>query len=198
MKRFATSALAVVGVAAFVFCLSGCGGNGLPETVTIELPDGTTQEVVLGAGVPSLANSTWDFYQASGAAQTTVFLTISFGPEGNLDRFDGNSIAPQIFGDTILFDGERHSTNQPGISYAAATYGAETNDATGFAFEGILTAFAGGIQAATASASASGTFDPADPDTMRGSFSITSEVTLAQIPGADVNETFNFEAHRVE
>lgn len=199
MNRFAVTALTILGAAVFVLCLPGCGGQaGLPDTVTIELPDGTTQEVTLGAGVPSLANSTWEFERAADTAQSTVFLTISFGPEGNLDRFEGNTIAPHIFGDTILFDGERHSTNQPGLSYAAATYGAETNDASGFAFEGILTAFAGGIQAANASASASGTFDPSDPDRMTGTFAITTEVTLTQIPGANVDDSFNFVANRVE
>ncbi len=52
-------------VPAFAFlALTGCGlggGNDLPPSVTVELPDGTTVEADKGDGVPSLKNSTWDF-----------------------------------------------------------------------------------------------------------------------------------------
>jgi hypothetical protein len=178
----------------------GCGGrgSGLPDEVTVELPDGTSQTVSLGAGVPSLANSTWEFFESLDAGQATAFLVIAFGPEGTLERFDGNTIAPEVFGNVIVFDGERHATQQPGLSYAAATYGAETSDATGFAFQGRLTAFAAGFTAAQATAIASGTFDPADENLMRGTFSIHTEITITDIPGGNVDEAFNFVARRVE
>ncbi len=169
----------------------------MPDTVAVELPDGTTANVTMGAGVASLADSTWQFYQSFGSGQSLPFLVISFGPEGNLAAFENNSIAPEIFGDTIYFDGERHATAQTGLSYAAATYGAETSDAMGFAFEGRLTAFAASIQVAQATASASGTFAADDPDTMTGTFAITTEVTVTSMPEANIDESFAFIAHRI-
>src|SRR3989304_4098588 len=127
-------------------CLSlvgcGSGSTGLPDTVTIELPDGTTVEAAQGTGAPSLGNSRWEFFRSSNPAQSIAFVTINFGPDGNLESFEENTIAREIFGDTIHFDGQRHNTAQKGLQYAAATVGAETADAGGFAFEGRLTAFA--------------------------------------------------------
>lgn len=177
---------------------SGGGGNTVPDSATIELPDGTTQVVTLGAGVPSLANSTWEFYATASTAQSAPFLVISFGDNGNLERFDDNTISPEVFGDTIYFDGARHSTNQQGVSYEAGTYGAETSDATGFAFEGVLTAFAAGIKVAEADAGASGEFDAGDPNEMRGTFSIQMEVTANFLPPSSMDETFGFVAYRIE
>jgi len=177
----------------------GCGtqANRLPESVSVELPDGTSVNVTLGAGVASLANSSWRFFVTGDASQSNPFVEISFGPNGELERFDNNTIADEIFGATILFDGDRHSTEQQGLSYAAATYGAETSDATGFAFEGRMTLFAAGITAATATAQASGSFDPDDPDTMYGAFAFTSEVTIASIPEGNVDLAFGYVAHRI-
>ncbi|MBI1827763.1 MAG: hypothetical protein HY287_07745 [Planctomycetes bacterium] len=186
--------------AAFLCGLFGCGSvgnNGLPNTVTVNLPDGTQVQAALGEGVPSLASSKWDFYQDLSTGQTLPFITINFGPNGELDRFENNTIANQIFGDVILFDGQQHPTAQQAISYAAATYGAETSDASGFAFEGHLTAFAVGFTAATATATASGTFDAADPNTMHGTFSFTTQVNVPGIQDGNMDESFNFVATRV-
>jgi hypothetical protein len=180
--------------------LGGCGSaqrSGLPETVTIELPDGTTVEAGQGTGAPSLANSRWEFFQSSSSAQGLAFVTIIFGPEGNLESFQNNTIAQEIFGDTIVFDGQRHSTTQQGLSYAAATFGAETADATGFAFEGRLTAFAAGIQAANGTATATASYDPNDPDTVVGTFTFSTRVTIASIPDANIDDEFAFVGHRV-
>lgn len=190
----------LVFTASLGFSLAGCGSaqrSGLPETVIIELPDGTTVEAEQGAGAPSLANSCWEFFRSSSSAQSLAFVTIIFGPEGNLESFEDNTIAPQIFGDTIVFDGQRHSTAQQGMQYAAATFGAETADATGFAFEGRLTAFAVGIQAANGTATASATYVPDDPDTVVGTFTFSTRVTIASIPDADMDDEFAFVGHRV-
>ncbi len=180
--------------------LTGCGGatgSGLPETVTVELPDGTTVEVDQGAGVPSLANTIWELFQTTGAGQSLPFVTISFGPEGELERFENNTIASEIFGDTIIFDGSRHNTTQKGLTYAAATFGAETSDSSGFTFEGRLSAFAGPIQAADATATAVATYDPDDPDTVVGTFSFSSRVTVSSVPEGDIDLEFGIIGHRV-
>jgi hypothetical protein len=182
-----------------IFMVAGCGGSrsAIPQSITIELPDGSTVDVSQGAGVLSLADSTWEFYQSTSAGQSLPFVTIHFGPEGNLDRFDDNTLGAEIFGDSILFDGARHNTTQPGLQYAAATFGAETSDASGFTFEGRLAAFAGGFQVANANATAMAIYDPDDPDTVVGTFTFSSRVTVASIPEGDVDLEFAVTGHRV-
>ncbi|MCO6439292.1 MAG: hypothetical protein J5J06_19555 [Phycisphaerae bacterium] len=179
--------------------LSGCGpsNNGLPSQLTVTLPDGSEAPVTLGSGVISLADTRWTFYQAAPNGQGAAFVTIRFGSEGQLEAFEDNTIAANIFGDTILFDGARYPTAIPGVSYAAATYGAESSDATGFAFEGRLTGFAAGLEAASGTASAVGEFDVDDPDTIRGTFSYKTEVTLISIPEGNQEDEFNFVGRRV-
>lgn len=179
--------------------LAGCFGSPtMPSTVLVELPDGTTVEADQGAGVASLVNTKWQFYRTAQAAQGISFLTLSFGPSGSLDSFENNTIAQEIFGSTLIFDGKKHATSQSGLSYAASTYGAETSDSTGFSFVAKLTAYAAGIEAGNATATATGTFDPDDADTMTGTFAFTTQVTLPiDIPGADQDDEFYFIAHRV-
>jgi len=196
MKRVLHAGAVIVLAVGFTLAMSGCGvvGGGLPDSVEVQLPDGTTETVTLGAGVPSLANSTWAFFEGGGLP----FMTITFGPNGELTQFDDNTLATEIFGSTIYFDGQAHPTSQAGLSYSAATYGAQTADAMGFAFEGRMSAFAAGLKAAEATASASGTFDFDNPDRMTGVFTFESHVTITSIPGADLNEEFEFVAERVE
>lgn len=192
----------LAGVLALVW-ISGCGNrnNAVPDSVSVQLPDGTSTDVVLGAGVPSLAGSTWEFFVTGTldqpAGQSIPFVVITFGANGELTQFDGNTIAPEIFGDTIYFDGENHSTNQQGLSYTAGTYGAETSDASGFTFVGKLTAFAAGFTAANATITATGTFDANDPDTMSGEFTFSVRATVDFIPNANMDEGYAFIAHRV-
>ena len=181
--------------------ITGCGSrNSLPSTVTVELPDNSEAQVTLGAGVLSLANSTWEFFATSGSAQGLPFVTITFGPDGNLEAFEDSTIIPQeIFGPTILFDQQRHNTAQPGLTYEAGVGGAETSDASGFAFVGILNAYAPVLgKVATATATTSGTFDADDPDVMTGMFSYEIDV-LVNFPGipADTQDEFSYIAHRV-
>jgi len=189
--------------AMFVFSLIGCAkpNGAVPDTVLVELPDGTTATATLGAGVASLADSTWEFYvtgQVNPApAQATPFVVISFGPAGELTRFEHNTFASEIFGDTIYFDGQQHNTSQTGLSYTAGTYGAETSDATGFAFVGRLTAFAAGFNAANATATASGTFDANDPNTLTGEFSFSVVITIPSVPQTNTDAAFSYIAHRV-
>ena len=89
------------------------------------------------------------------------------------------------------------TTSQTGVTYAASTYGAETADATGFSFQGRAVAYAAGLQAGTATASAIGELDSVDPNIMRGTFSFTTRTTLIDIPEANVDDEFSFLAQRV-
>ena len=180
--------------------LVGCGATAtsLPSVVTVELPDGSTVEADQGSGVPSLEDSKWEFFRTAGNLQGAAFVTVVFDDDGALSRFENNTIASEIFGNTILFDGKRHNTTRQGLQYAAATYGAETADASGFAFEGHLEAFAGGLSAANATAIASAEFDPNDPDIVRGTFSFSSRVTLLNIPEGDQDDEFSFFGRRVD
>jgi hypothetical protein len=127
-------------------------------------------------------------------------VTISFGSEGQLRAFEDNTFAAEIFGPTLIFDGQQHATSQDGLTYAAATYGAETSDATGFTFVGELNAFAVIIgKVADATATASGAFDPDDPDVMTGTFSFEYDITV-EFPGVPTggdSSEFGFIAHRI-
>ncbi len=183
----------------FAGLVTGCGtsGTSVPQSVTVQLPDGTTQEVTLGAGVASLANTTWTFYQDLDNNQSVRFATVTFGPEGNLASFEDNTLAPEVFGDTLLFDGTKHATSQQGLSYTAGTYGAETTDATGFTFAARLAAFAAGLQVATGTADATGSFDADNPDRMTGTISITTDVSFPGFEDANIDEEFAFWAVRV-
>lgn len=186
-----------------LLCLVGCGGSSsLPDTVSVNLPDGTQAEVTLGAGVLSLADTTWDFYQIYGtnSESGTPFVRITFGSDGELSSFDDNTFVADIFGDQILFDGERHDTNQPPVTYEAATYGAETSDASGFTFVGNLNAFAPVLgMVAEATADAQGEYDETDPDLMTGSFTFSgSTVDLPGAPAQTFEDTMDFVARRVD
>lgn len=179
--------------------VAGCGSNrpAVPSALTVTLPDGTEERVTQGSGIISLADTSWDLYAVADNAQSVPFITLNFGSGGTLSRFDNNTIATEIFGSTIYFDGKRHSTRQAGVEYTAATYGAETADASGIAFEGRMTAYAAFVEAAKVTAGASGTFDEDDPDTLRGTFSYSTRVTIASIPGGNQSDSFNFVAYRV-
>lgn len=187
----------LVTAACLSLSLVGCGlGNsGLPETVTIELPDGTTVVVEQGTGAASLANSQWQFFRTDGAAEALV-ATVNFGPDGNLVSFEENTFAPETFGDTILFDGQRHGTTQQGLEYAAATFGAETGDASGFTFQGQLAAFFTGINVANGTATATATYVAGDPDTVVGTFKFSMQASIPSIPTIP-DDQFPFVGRRV-
>ncbi len=194
-RRFSLVMLSLSMVALAGGC--GVGATDVPQTTTVTLPDGTQVQATLGSGVVTLADSRWQVFQAFPGGQGSQMLTLVFGSEGELVSFEDSTLAAALFGTTLIFDGQRHDTVQSGVQYAAGTFGAETSDSTGFTFVGELSGFFAGIQAATASASAAGTFDPEDPDVITGTFTFKSEVTLLDIPEANVDDTFDFIARRV-
>lgn len=199
-RRFQHIGLGFVAASLTLGSLAGCGlGAGpIPESITVTLPDGTTAVVEQGTGVASLANTTWDFFATGTVGQSIAFVRISFNDRGALEAFENNTIATEIFGSTIRFDGQRRETSQKGISYEASTFGAETSDGAGFTFEARIFAFVVGIQAGEATAITSGTIDPNDSNRMTGTFSFTSQVTLLDIPEGNIDEAFTFVATRVE
>lgn len=208
-RRRNAIAVSIIVAALVPVALTGCGssGTGLPSTVTVTLPDGTERTgVERGAGAPSLANSVWQFFRTADNAQGAAFLTIRFGPAGELERFEDNTIAQAILGSTVIFDNTRRPTGIPGLEYAAATFGAETTDATGFSFEARLNIFAPVVgEVASGDANATGVRDPDDPDMMTGTFSfdftvssLASSVLGDSISEEDLSGNFSFIAQRVE
>ncbi len=198
-RMFRTLVVGVMGLTIVV--ANGCGGpanNGLAEEVTVLLPDGTETTATLGSGVISLADSTWEFYTTSVNGQGVPFVVVTFGPNGELSEFNDNTLGAEIFGSTILFDGARHDTAQAGLQYAAATFGAQTSDATGFTLAADISVFAVGLEAATATATATGTFDANDSDVMTGTFDFVSTVTLLDIPEGNQNLSINFLGRRIQ
>lgn len=174
---------------------AGCGsrGSNLPAALTVMLPDGTEERVTMGSGVATLADTEWDLYAVAENAQVAPFVRVRFNANGSLHSFDNNTIAREVFGSQILFDGQRHRTNQFGLDYAAATYGAETLDASGFAFTAKLTAYAAGlVEAAQVTAKASGNFDAEDPCIIRGTFNYSIRVKISSIPTPPAVEPFSF------
>jgi len=171
----------------------GCGAGGsFPETVQLELLDSTLIDATLGGGAPSLANSEWAFYRLNpDGSRGALLLRIPFGPEGNLISFEDNTLATEVFGQTIILDGQKHDTAQDGLSYAAATYGGESESGLGFAAQ--LTAYYSAFQVADGEAAAIGEF--VNENVIVGTFSFSVEVSdLAEsFVGGDMNQEDEFE-----
>lgn len=194
MKSSKVRALTLVAVALVsTSVMFGCGAGGsFPETLPLELLDSTVIDATLGGGAPSLANSEWVFYRRNANGDRgALLLRIPFGPEGNLVSFEDNTLATQVFGQTIILDGQKHDTAQEGLSYAAATYGGESESGLGFAAQ--LTAYYSVLQVAEGEASAIGEF--LDEDTIVGTFSFNVEVSdLAEsFVGSDMSQEDEFE-----
>jgi hypothetical protein len=176
--------------------LPGCmGAASLPNEVSVTLPDGSQVSAKVGSGPASLANSEWLVYRGT-AGTGNPFVRLVFDEDGGIERFEENSISPEIFGSTIHLDGARHNTTQQGLTYVGGVYGAETADGTGIGFEARIVGFAAGLRAASANASVSATFDDGARDTIRGTFSYKSEVTLINLPEGNQEDSFEFVGRR--
>lgn len=174
----------------------GLGGPVLPTSLKIELPGGEEQVAQIGSGPVSLADSEWAFFRGS-SPSGTQFVRLIFDEDGGIESFQDNTIAREIFGDTIILDGQRHNTAQQGLSYVAGVYGAETASGDGIAFEVRIKGFFAGIDAATGSASASATFTNEEHTEMNGTFAFSIVVTIADIPGGNQSDEFEFTAMRI-
>lgn len=190
--RIAVSALSLVALIA----LTGCGFG--PQTFAFELPDGTILIVPSRSGPESLANSAWALIDA---ATGTTIVTIRFGPAGNIERFENNTIAQDVLGSTLIFDGRRHDTSIPLVEYEAVAFGAPIS-ATGFVFHAEMTALAPLVgEVASGVADVSGEVDP-ETDIMMGTLSFEFELSslasrFVDVPEESLTGEFVFTATRV-
>jgi len=198
-------AIRIMLAATLALALTACGGgnNGLPASVTVELPDGTAVVSTLGSGVISFADSRWQFFRNSAIGQGAPFATIVFGPNGELAAIEDNTIAVEVLGTSLFFDGAKHPTSQAGLTYAAATFGAETADSQGFAFEGQITAFATLVgEVASGTMTASGEFDGGDINTVTGTFEFSFVLSslassFVTLPEGGTSDSFAFIGRRI-
>jgi len=175
----------------------GCGNSStLPGSVQVSLPDSSTQTAMLGSGVQSLANTEWSVFRA---ADNRFMAKITFDENGAMSALmDNQVLGKEVFGSSIIADGQVQSTAIDGLSYTAGSFGSE-ND-SGFAFEMRAVAFFSGIEVGNGSAKASGTHDA---DTMEGTFSFkftlsSLAASLVTIPeGTKTEDTFEFKAFLV-
>ena len=95
-SRTFTRAIKLVGLALAGICVTGCPSPGLPSSVTfseaesVTVGDGVSVEVALGAGAPSLADSTWAIHKAS---DDSLLFRIVFGSNGEAERLFDSSPA---------------------------------------------------------------------------------------------------------
>jgi hypothetical protein len=183
-----------------LFCVAlivGCGDPGVPESMMLQLPDGSTVEADLGSGAATLANSTWQFVNATDTGSETLALTLSFGDDGELLGVADSPLLQPLFGDAIQLDGKRHATRQAGVQNAAGAYTTESEDGEEVAIGGLAIAYVAGIEGGKANVLAFATFDEGGTDILRGHVAFSTRVTLLEIEGADVNESLNFIGFRV-
>jgi len=150
-----------VALAMVLTVLVGCPFAGrppgvlFPESVLVPVAPGTTVETTLGAGAPSLANSTWALYRAD---DDTLLFRIAFGPGGEVERlFDSFVFAKEWLGSKIIPDTQSHPTDFPGGSYVSGAYAAQQDGSVG-----VLGILHGGLSRAhlgTATLSFSGTVE---------------------------------------
>jgi len=127
--------IGLVGVAVVVIGLTGCPTVEPPNSTTfsaaalVTVADGVMVEVPLGAGAPSLADSSWALYRAD---DDTLLFRADFGTEGQIERlFDSFVFAKEWLGSQIVPDTRAHPTDFPGGSYVAGAYAAEQDGGIG-------------------------------------------------------------------
>lgn len=149
-------ALAIV-ISAVVGCplLRSPSTPGFAATEPVTVAPGKTVEVALGAGAPSLADSTWSIHRAD---DDTLLFRIEFGPQGQVVRlFDSFVFGDPWLGSEIIADTDSHPTAFAGGSYLSGAYAAETDDGVGVL--GVLHGRLLGAHVGTATLEFSGAID---------------------------------------
>ena len=125
-SRTMTRAIKLVGLALAGVCVAGCPSAGLPgsaafsETESVTVGDGVSVEVALGAGAPSLADSTWAIRKAT---DDSLLFRMTFGSNGEVERlFDSFVLAKAWLGSALIPSPQAHSTDFPRGTYAPGPY----------------------------------------------------------------------------
>lgn len=110
---------------AMVALVAGCPAPEevtLPETLDIEMPDGTVVAARIATGPTSLANSTWACYRKDNDA---LIVRVEFGADGCITRFfDNVGYSPSHLGAEVFPDSEPHAFVMPANAYyRGAAYG---------------------------------------------------------------------------
>lgn len=148
----------MLGFCAVAISVSGCPYAGLPDsatfspTETVTLGVGVTKEALLGAGAPSMADSTWALYRAD---DDTLLFRVIFGVDGQVERLiDSFVFAREWLGSEIIVDTQTHPTDFPGGAYVSGAYTAELDGNVGVL--GVIHGLLFGAHLGTATLSFSG------------------------------------------
>jgi hypothetical protein len=130
--RRISSSTAIVALAILLAGITGCPLVAVPDTAgfseseLVALGPDTVVETPLGAGAPSLANSTWAVHRTE---DDSLLFRLEFGPDGELQRvFDSFVLAQPWLGSEVMADTQAHATVYPGGSYIFGAYAAEQDD----------------------------------------------------------------------
>ncbi len=134
-SRKTARSMGFVALALLAAGLTGCPLVGLPDskvfsaTELVTVSDGMTVEVPLGAGAPSLADSTWAVHRTD---DDSLLFRITFGSNGEVERlFYSFVFAEGWLGDEIIPDTRARPSEFPGGSYLSGAYTAEQDDSVG-------------------------------------------------------------------
>jgi len=152
---------ALLGLVCVAINLAGCSPAAPPESVafleteSVTVSDNAAIPARVGAGAPSLADSSWAVYRA---VDDVLLFRIEFGSDGEVERlFDNSVFAKEWLGPEIIPDMVPRSTDFPGGSYVSAAYAAEHDASAGVL--GVLHGLLLGAHLGTATLSFSGAVD---------------------------------------
>ena len=163
-RRVLVRVIRPIELAAFAIIVTGlvgCPSAAPPssirfsETEIVPIAGGTGLEAALGAGAPSLADSTWSIHKAS---DDTLLFRMVFGSDGEVERlFDSFVFASEWLGSDVITDAKSHPTAFAGGTYLCGAYAAEDGENVGVL--GILHGVFLGAHLGTATLSFSGAID---------------------------------------
>jgi hypothetical protein len=172
----------LLGLAFVAIAPTGCFLVRLPDSATlpavepVTVADGVTVQALLGAGAPSLTDSTWAVYKAD---DDSLLFRIEFGSSGEVTRiFDSFVFAREWLGSEVIPDGQARPTDFPGGRYVSGAYAAEQGGSVGVL--GILHGLLLSTHLGTATLGFSG---PVEGDRIDGTM-IRTVMILAETPPA--------------